>query len=83
MLTRMGQQQLIGDTLEVFFAIEQLIAHGRVEEARGYAIEARRALRMMANGWVQADAAYSVLAKSLKKLPEELANDGHDDYTRD
>jgi hypothetical protein len=75
MLTRQGQQTLIGDTMEVLFAIEQLLHYGKVEEAKAYAHEARFALTQMANGWVQSDAAYSVLAKSLKKLPEELKND--------
>lgn len=75
MLTRQGQQVLMGDTMEVFFAIEQLIKQGQYEEAREYAYQARCAITQMATQWVHSDAAYSVLAKSLKVLPERLVHD--------
>lgn len=81
MLTRAGQMTLMGDTMEVLFAIEQLIKHGRHQEAAAYAYEARSALTQMANGWVHSDAAYSVLAKSLKVLPEVLINEQRPDDT--
>lgn len=80
MLTRNGQMAVIGDTMEVLYAIELLIHQNKYQEAQMYASQARSALTQMAHGWVASDAAYSVLAKSLKRLPEELArgeeNDG-------
>jgi hypothetical protein len=74
-MTRHGQMVMMGDTMEILFAIEMLIHQGNPEEARSYAREARMALTQMANNWVQSDAAYSVIAKSLHQLPEVLKND--------
>ena len=75
MLTRHGQMTLMGDTMEVLFAIEQLILTEQYDEARMYANQARVCLTQMAVGWVEADAAYSVLAKSLQIQQEVLKND--------
>lgn len=77
MLTRGGQMTIIGDTMEILYAIEQLISHGQYNEAREYALQARSALTQMSIQWVHSDAAYSVIAKSLKILPEVLKHD-HD-----
>jgi hypothetical protein len=75
MMTRNGQMMCIGDTIEVLHAINILMSQGRMDEAQAYVQTAHHALTQMAHGWVRADAAYSVLAKSLKRLPEELARE--------
>lgn len=80
-MTRNGQMVMMGDTMEVLYAIEMLIAEGNILEAQAYANQARTAITQMAHGWVRADAAYSVLAKSLKILPEELARERSNDDT--
>ena len=79
MMTRNGQMMCIGDTLDSLQAIDALMNHGRYEEAQAYVQPAHHALTQMAHGWVRADAAYDVLAKSLKTLPEELARERRPD----
>lgn len=81
MMTRNGQMMCIGDTIEVLQAIDILIRQGQIQEAHAYVQTAHNALTQMAHGWVRADAAYSVIAKSLKILPEELARERTDDDT--
>lgn len=81
MMTRNGQQMMIGDTIDVLSAIDQLMRNGQLQDAHAYVLTAHDALTKMAHQWVQADAAYSVLAKSLKLLPEELARERSDDDT--
>jgi hypothetical protein len=75
MMTRNGQMMCIGDTIEVLQAIDILIRQGDIQEAHAYVQTAHHAMTQMAHGWVRADAAYSVLAKSLKRLPEDLSRE--------
>ena len=53
MMTRSGQMVMMGDTMEVLYAIEMLINNGQVQEAQAYVQTAHNALTQMAHNWGQ------------------------------